>query len=218
MHTASELLEILISETNPENRAGMARFGINPAGTLGISIPRLRELARSNKRNHEAALELYLSGYHEAKILASMMADPKRMTQGLMTEWVTGFDSWDVCDQVCLNAFATSPNRWLVPFTWMEDDHEFIRRAGFVMIAVLAVKDLKAPDDGFIQSFSYCRTYATDPRNFVKKAISWALRQTGRKRPGLLPVISQLTNDLLASNDATSRWIGRDVRNYLLPD
>ncbi|NUQ82157.1 MAG: DNA alkylation repair protein [Bacteroidetes bacterium] len=218
MQTARELLSILISETNPVNREGMARFGINPAGTLGISIPRLRELARSNKRNHEAALELYQSGYHEARILASMMAEPKRMTQELMQDWVTCFDSWDVCDQVCLNAFATSPDRWLVPFSWMEDDREFIRRAGFVMIAVLAVKDLKAPDDGFIRSLPYCRTYATDPRNFVKKAISWALRQTGRKRSALVPSIIQLAGDLLASNDPTSRWIGRDVRNYLLPD
>src|SRR2546427_9702491 len=165
------------------NVAGMARFGINPKGTLGISIPTLRRFAREIGRDHDLALRLWKSGFHEARILAGFVADPAQLTSAQAERWVNDFDSWDVCDQVAA-LFEQMPFARKKIRQWAVSDREFVKRAAFAMIAGLAVHD-KAAGDGQDEPFlQLIKRGSTDDRDFVKKAVDWALRGRGkRNRP-----------------------------------
>src|SRR5579872_1495754 len=167
--TAEQIITNLKQHGNAEAVAGMAHFGINPAQALGISIPVLRKMAKEIGRNQALAVELWDSGIHEARILASMLAEPQLVTSELMDKWVNEFDTWDVCDQVCGNLFDQTPYAYQKAIKWCQQEKEFVRRAGFVMMAELAVHDKKAPDESFTQFFPLIKHYANDERNFVKK-------------------------------------------------
>jgi 3-methyladenine DNA glycosylase AlkD len=198
MTKKTEILSILQQNANPQNVAGMARFGINPKGTLGISIPTLRNLAKRFKLDHELAHQLWASGIHEAKILASMIDDPKKVTKEQMDEWVVQFDSWDVCDQVCMNLFDKTPYAYLKAAEWCEREEEFVKRAGFALMASLAFHDKNAPDESFEAFFPLILKHANDERNYVKKAVNWALRQIGKRnrqlRQKAIEVAQQMAN------------------------
>lgn len=161
---------------SPRDVEGMARFGINARNTLGVSIPELRKIAKEGGTDHALALRLWDSGVHEARILAGMVADPASLTEDQMDRWVRDFDSWDVCDQCCSNLFVETRVAHAKAVEWSGRDEEFVKRAGFALMAALAVHDKQATDDAFVRFLPIIRREAGDERNFVKKAVSWALR------------------------------------------
>ncbi|MFZ5845521.1 MAG: DNA alkylation repair protein [Patescibacteria group bacterium] len=193
----------------------MARFGINPKNTLGIPIPVLRKLAKEIGKNHKLAQELWQSGLHEARILAGMIDDPSLVTRGQMDNWVKDFDSWDVCDQVCSNLFDKTSFAWQVVEKWPRDNREFVRRAGFTMMAVLAVHDKEASDKQFIAFFPLIKKYASDERNFVKKAVNWALRQIGKRNTHLRKEAVKVARELQTFDSKSSRWVANDALREL---
>lgn len=218
MTTAGEIVTKLRSLANPDNVAGMARYGINPEGTLGVSIPILRQIAKDIGKDHELALELWSTGIHEARILAGFIADPKRVTEEQMESWVGDFDSWDVTDQVTGTLFDKTPFAYEKAAAWTERDEEFVKRAGFAMIAWLALHDKKAPDDKFLDFLPMIEKQAGDERNFVKKAVNWALRHIG-KRNALLNEAAVVTAGRIRGQDSKSaRWIASDALRELESD
>lgn len=166
---------------DPSRLSGMAHVGINVDRALGVSIPNLRKLGRRHGPDHRLALDLWRTGIHEARILASMVDDPAQVTRDQMEEWVLDFDSWDLCDQVIGNFFDLTPFAASIPRAWTKRPEEFVKRAGFTLIATRAVHDRAAPDRTFAAWFPAIRRGAKDDRNYVKKAVSWALRQIGKR-------------------------------------
>jgi 3-methyladenine DNA glycosylase AlkD len=193
------------------NRAGMARFGINTDRAFGVSMAAMRPLSRKYRRNHDLALALWKSGYHEARIFAALVEDPKQATSRQADAWVAEFDSWDICDQVCMRVFSFTPFVEDKVAKWAKDEREFVRRAAFALIAGYAVAARKVDDTVFLKFLPVIETYATDPRNFVRKAVNWALRQIGKRSPSLHKPALALAEKLAASGDKTARWIGKDA-------
>ena len=216
--TLEGILNILKSQANMDNVAGMARFGINPDMTLGVSIPALRKLAKQIGRDHRIAQELWDSGIHEARILAGFVDDPKLVTEAQLEAWVAGFDSWDVCDQVCAGLFDATPFAWNKAVEWTARPEEFVKRAGFVLMAALAVHDKKAADDRFIAFLPLIARESNDARNFVRKAVNWALRGIGKRNRALNQVAIQTARDLQVLDSKTARWIAADALRELSSD
>lgn len=215
---AREVLKELQRRANPANIAGMARFGINPATALGISIPNLRALAKQVGHDHELAGALWDSGIHEARILACYVADPARVTARQMENWVRDFDSWDVCDQCCGNLFDRTRFAWRKAAIWSGRKEEFVRRAGFVLMASLAVHDKAAPDSAFVAFLPLIERAASDDRNFVRKAVNWALRQIGKRNRRLQRQAIQTARNLRRQNTPSARWIAADALRELTSD
>lgn len=205
------ILAELEAHGSEENRAGMARFGINADSAFGVSMAIIRPMARPYRKRSDLAASLWASGKHEARILAALIEDPKAITPEQMDRWVADFDSWDLCDQASMKLFAATPYvRTKVP-EWTADEREFVRRAAFATIAGYAVHAKKAPDSEFLEFLPLIERYATDGRNFVKKAVNWALRQIGKRSPELHAPALALAQKLAESDDKTARWIGRDA-------
>jgi 3-methyladenine DNA glycosylase AlkD len=213
--TAHEILDRLKAQANPANVEGMARYGINPQNTLGVPMPVLRGLAREIKRDHPLALQLWDSRLHEARILAGLIADPRQVDEPLMERWVHDFDSWDVCDQVCSNLFDRTPFAYSKAAEWSSRQTEFVKRAGFVLMAALAVHDKKAPDSAFEPFFPLILREAADGRNFVKKAVNWALRGLGKRNRVLNALAIQTAQDIARMDSKTARWIAADALREL---
>lgn len=193
----------------------MARFGINPQSTYGVSIPNLRKIAKETGKNHELAQQLWQSGIHEAKTLAGMIDEPSMVTEKQMNDWVKGFDSWDVCDQVCSNLFDKTEFAYQKVTEWSQSDEEFIKRAAFVLMAVLAVHDKETNDREFIEFFPIIKEGATDDRNFVKKAVNWALRQIGKRNENLRKEAIKLAAEIKKIDSRAARWIATDALREL---
>lgn len=210
-----DIIKSLKSLSNPDNVKGMARYGINPESALGISIPTLRKMAKEIGKNHNLALELYSSGIREAKILAGFIDNPGEVTGRQMDDWAAGFDSWDVCDLVCSNLFDRTKYAYKKAVSWSKRDEEFVRRAGFAMMAALAVHDKKADDDKFIKFLPLIKSKSTDERNFVKKAVNWALRQIGKRNPELNKIAVKTAEEIKVINSKSARWIASDVLREL---
>ena len=208
---AEEIIERIKSLANPKNVEGMAWFGINPGNTYGVSIPVLRKMAREIGKDHELALELWASGIHEARLLACFIDRPDMVTEEQMESWVKDFDSWDVCDQCCSNLFDRTPVAHKKAVTWCEREEEFVRRAGFVLMACLAVHDKKAPDEAFIKFLPLMKKYAADERNFVKKAVNWALRQVGKRNLKLNEAAIKTAGEIKQIDSKSARWIASDA-------
>jgi 3-methyladenine DNA glycosylase AlkD len=213
--TAAEILKKLKSMGSEENRAGMARFGINSANSFGVPMTPLRRLAREVRRDHKLAHELWATGNREARILAALVADPKQLTVCEMNRWVRDFNSWDVCDNSAIHLFRKSPLAWEQALKWARLKPEFARRAGFAMFATLAVHDKSAPDQTFIEILPLIEEFATDDRNFVKKAVNWALRQIGKRNLVLRAESINVAERLARSDSASSRWVGKDALREL---
>ena len=211
----NQIIKKLKSLANPKNVAGMARFGINPKSTLGIPIPETRNLAKEIGKDHKLAQELWKTGIHEARILAGMIDDPTAVTEKQMDSWVKDFDSWDVCDQVCSNLFDKTPYAYGKAKEWTARDREFTRRAGFVLMACLAVHDKKAPDSKFLPFFALIKKYSTDDRNFVKKAVNWALRQMAKAKPGLKKKAIETAKEIQKIDSKSAKWIAADALREL---
>ena len=213
--TSEQIIANLKQYANAQAIDGMARFGIRPTQALGVSIPTLRKMAKEIGRNQVLALELWDSGIHEARILASMIAEPRLVSAGQMEEWVNDFDSWDLCDQVCGNLFDKTPYAYQKAVQWSQQEQEFVRRAGFVMMAELAVHDKQAPDEAFLPFFPLIKQYADDERNFVKKAVNWALRQIGKRNDHLRGLALACAYDIQRMDSKTARWIAKDALKEL---
>jgi 3-methyladenine DNA glycosylase AlkD len=213
--TCAEIVSELESLADPANVAGMARYGINPENTLGVSIPRLRAMAKEIGRDHALALELWASGIHEARILAGLVDDPAMVAAAQLERWVGDFDSWDVCDGVCGNLFDRTPFAWEKAAAWSARSEEFVKRAGFVLMAALAVHDKKAPDERFRNFLPLIEREAADERNFVKKAVNWALRQIGKRNRALNRDAIAAAKRIRKIDSRSARWIAADALREL---
>jgi len=214
----NEIIQRIKSLANPENVDGMARFGINPANTYGVSVPVLRKMARETGRDHELALALWASGIHEARLLACFIDRPDMVTEAQMEGWVKDFDSWDICDQCCSNLFDRTPVAHEKAVAWCEREEEFVRRAGFVLMAALSVHDKKASDEVFLRFLPLIKEYATDQRNFVKKAVNWALRQIGKRNLKLNGAALKTAEEIKKIDSRSARWIASDAIRELSSD
>lgn len=200
---------------NPKARDGMARFGIQTSSALGISIPQLRDLARKTGTNHGLALKLWNARIHEARILATMIDDPSRVTQAQMEEWASGFDSWDLVDNCCGNLFDKTPFAVTKANEWSSRTEEYIKRAGFVLMAELAVHNKSASDETFLEFLPMIVREASDERNFVRKAVNWALRQIGKRNAALNAAAIRTANEVKNSDSRSSKWIAADALREL---
>ena len=213
--TARQILDALRSRANPANVAGMARYGINPRGTLGVPVAELRRLAREIGRDHALAAQLWDSGIHEARILATIVDDAALVTRRQMDAWARDFDSWDVCDQACQNLFRYSPHAWHMAVKWSGAKREFVRRAAFSLMAGLAGKARGVPDARFESLLSLIAAASTDDRNMVKKAVNWALRAIGKRNQDLRRAAMAAAMRIRALDSASARWIASDALREL---
>jgi 3-methyladenine DNA glycosylase AlkD len=211
VNEAKEIIEEIKANGTEVNRAGMARFGINVNSAYGVPITYLREMAKRIGKDHGLALDLWDSEVHEARILASIVDEPNQVTLHQMERWVIDFDSWDICDQCCNNLFGRTKFAREVIGPWCDREEEFVRRAGFVMIAVLSVKEKKAACDSFQPYLSMIERHSQDKRNNVKKAVNWALRQIGKRDLECHALAFPVALRLSQSKEATARWIGKDA-------
>lgn len=210
-----DIMGKLRSLSDPKAVEGMARHGISPENTYGISIPNLRALAKEIGKDHYLAGRLWSSGIHEARILASMIDRPEEVTEEQMERWVNDFDSWDVCDQCILNLFEDTRFAWEKAVEWSAMEEEFVKRAGFVMMARLAVSDKKAKDEKFKEFLPIIKREAADSRNFVKKAVNWALRQIGKRSAELNAAAITTSNEIQETGSKPGRWIAADALREL---
>jgi 3-methyladenine DNA glycosylase AlkD len=213
-----EIMDRLSSMENHANREGMARYGIRTQRALGVSMPALRGIAKEIGKDHPLAGNLWKSGVHEARILACLIDDPDYVSGEQMEAWVQDFDSWDLCDQCCSNLFDRTSHAREKAVEWSGRPEEFVKRAGFVIIAALAVHDKKAEDAVFFAFLPLIRRESTDERNFVKKAVNWALRQIGKRNLRLNQAAVDLAEELAAADSGSARWIGRDALRELQSD
>jgi 3-methyladenine DNA glycosylase AlkD len=200
--------------SKPENLAGMARYGIKTDHALGISIYELRKVAAQAGADHALALELWETGGHEARILASYVDRPAWVTEAQMETWAADFDSWDLCDQVC-GLFDRTPFAYPKVFEWSARPEEFVKRAAFAIIAGLAVYDKAAPDEKLAQFLPVIVRTAGDERNYVKKAVNWALRNLGKRSQALNALAIETARQLAASDSKAARWNGHDALREL---
>ncbi|MDD5571459.1 MAG: DNA alkylation repair protein [Bacteroidales bacterium] len=211
MKEANDIIKFLKSRSSEKNKKGMARFGIEVEKAFGIPMPVLRNIAKKHKKNHKLALQLWKTGYHEAMILASMIDAPDEVSSKQMDEWIKEFNSWDLCDQCRMNLFAFCNNAFKKAIEWTKREKEFERRAGFALMACLAVKNKNANDNDFLKFFEPIKKYSTDERNFVRKAVNWALRQIGKRNKTLHPKALKLAVEIEKINSKSARWIAKDA-------
>lgn len=210
-----EILTHLQQLGNTEAIAGMARFGITPQQTFGINIPTLRQLARQIGKNHALAQQLWADNYRETRILAGMVADPRQLSEVQMEQWAADFDYWEICDQVVSNLFERTPLAYPKAIAWSSRPEEYVKRAGFVLMARLAVSDKKATNSQLAQFFPLILRETGDSREMVKKAINWALRQIGKRNHPLNLEAIAVAQQMLALNIPSGNWIARDALREL---
>jgi 3-methyladenine DNA glycosylase AlkD len=215
--TLEETLARLRAQARPEVLASMARFGMNPDRRLGLSVPALRRLGREIGRDHALALALVDTGIPDAQILAAYVAEPAEFSVAQMDHWVARLDAWDSCDQACSNAFARSPLAWGRVPVWAGRAGEFERRAAFALIAALAVHDKAAKDEQLVAFLPLIEAAADDERNFVKKAVNWALRQIGKRNPALRAEAIACAESLRERGSRAARWVAADALRELRP-
>lgn len=215
MSRLDDALAQLHALARPGELAGMARFGMAVDRRLGASIPSLRQLGKRFGRDHALALALWDTGIADARILAAMVADPLQLDVRTMDAWARAFDSWDVCDQVCSNAFARSPLAWRRVEAWAPRQAEFVRRAAFALLAQLAVHDKAADDARYVALLPLIEAASDDDRNFVRKAVNWALRQIGKRNAALRPQAIACAERIRARGTRAARWIAADALREL---
>lgn len=213
-----EIISRLRTLSNSKNVAGMARFGIRTEYALGVPLPQLRKVAKEIGVNHDLAAELWNTGLHEARLVAAFIDDPALVTERQLEEWAVAFDSWDVCDQVCSNLFDRTPFAVRKAKEWSGRKEEFVKRAGFVLMASLSVHDKDASDRLFVSFLSVIKRESKDERNFVRKAVNWALRQIGKRNRNLNKAAVRTARDIRKMDNKTARWIAADALRELTGD
>ena len=213
--TKSSILRDLRSLADPKVRAQMSYFGVHVEKAHGISVPELRRIAKKIGKNHELANELWTSGIHEAKNLAGMIGEPEKVTAAQMDRWARDFDSWDVVDGTCCDLFVHAAPAWKKVVEWSSRKEEFVKRAAFSLIAYLSYKDKSAPDAKFLRMLEIIRSESSDDRNFVKKAVNWALRNIGKRNLALNRAAIRTAKKIRALDSSTARWIAADALREL---
>ena len=221
-----KVIEKLKYLSNPKAIIGMARYGITPENTYGVSIPNLRKTAKEIGINRKLAQKLWATNIRETKILASMIEDPEMVIEEQIEGWVKEFNYWEICDQCCMNLFEKTRFAYKKAVEWSSRGKEFVKRAGFVLMARLAVSDKKADDDKFEKFFAIIKKEVTDDRNYVKKAVNWALRQIGKRNLNLNGKAIKIAKEIQEMDSKSAKWIASDtireltskaVQNRLLP-
>jgi 3-methyladenine DNA glycosylase AlkD len=210
-----EIIAYFESQHNQKNIDGMARFGIVVDKAHGVPLNELRLLAKRIGKNHDLAWRLWATGIHDARLLAIFVEKPALVNKTQMDRWVREFDSWDICDGCCVHLFRKTPFAFEMAERWTKARAEYIRRAGFALLATLAVHEKATDDAVFLGFFHAIRSAATDERNFVKKAVNWALRQIGKKNLHLHEEAIKCAAELIEMDSKSSRWIGRDALREL---
>lgn len=218
MASTRDILEQLKAKGNPKNLEGMARFGMATDKRLGVSVPEMRRIARNTGQDHELAIKLWKTGIAEARIVASMIAVPEELSEHEMNAWVKDLNSWDVCDQVCMNLFEKTPFARQKILEWSERNEEFVKRAAFALLADLAWHDKQATDAEFIAFLPVIKRGATDERNFVKKAVNWALRAIGKRNRKLNKAAIKMAREIQRLDARSARWVAADALQELQSD
>jgi len=215
MASVTDVLDKLRSKAKPDQLAGMAKFGMAIERRLGVSVPDMRKLAKETGKDHQLALELWKTGIAEARMVAAMVDDPDKLTEEQMEDWVKDFNSWDVCDQVCMNLFEKNQLAWKKIIDWSARDEEFVKRTAFSLIACLAWHDKKASDEKFTELLPVIIRGATDERNFVKKAVNWALRNIGKRNLNLNKAAIGAAKEIQRLDSKAARWVASDTLREL---
>lgn len=198
------------------NRDGMSRYGIVAAKVFGVSVADTQKLAKHLGRDHGLALALWKTGWYEARMLTAFVDEPARVTPSQMDRWARDFDNWAICDTLCFHLWDKSPLAWKKIRQWSTHRDEFVKRAAFALLASVALHDKKAPDAPFLRSLPLIERGAHDDRNFVKKAVSWALRGVAKRNPKLKRSALVLAKRLAKSDDRGARWVGKDVLRQVM--
>ena len=213
MTRAAEALAALEALGTASTRDGMARYGIVAGKAFGVTVGDIRQIAKGLGRDHALADALWRSGWYEARLLAAFVDDPKAVTPDQMDRWAAGCENWADCDTICFHLFDKTPHAFAGIDRWATDERELVRRAAFALLASVALHDKKCADQPFLERLPLIEKAATDPRNFVKKGVSWALRGVGgRKSPVLRAAARAMADRLASSSDKTAKWIGRDAQ------
>jgi 3-methyladenine DNA glycosylase AlkD len=218
MTTLDEVLNKLNEKAKSDQLEGMARFGIVGDQRMGVSVPDMRRIAKDIGKNHQLALKLWDTGIPEAMIVAGMVAEPDKLTEEQMEDWVVDINSWDICDQVCMNLFEKSPYAEQKIFEWSAREEEFVKRTAYALIACLAWHDKDASDQAFTKYFPVIKNGSTDDRNFVKKAVNWALRNIGKRNIELNQAAIQVAREIQAVDSKSARWIASNAIRELESD
>lgn len=213
-----DIINKLESLSNPGVITGMARYGITPENTYGVSIPNLRKIAKEIGISNKLAQQLWNTNIRETKILASMIDDPEMVTEEQIEGWVKEFNYWEICDQCCMNLFEKTKFAYKKSIEWSSREKEFVKRAGFVLMARLAVSDKKADDKRFEKFFPIIKREATDDRNYVKKAVNWALRQIGKRNLNLNGKAVKIAKEIQKMDSKIAKWIASDALRELTSD
>jgi 3-methyladenine DNA glycosylase AlkD len=216
MTTAAEIVAHLRLRRSPRDIEGQRRYGIETRGEhLGIRAPVLRDIARRHRRDHALALELWITAVHEARIIATLIDDPRQVTRRQMERWIRDCDNWAVTDACCCVLFDRTPVAIEKARRWTTRKAEYVKRGGFVLMAGLAVHRKELSDEVFLEFLPVIRREATDERNFVKKAVNWALRQIGKRNPRLRRAAIATAKDIRKLDSRSARWIAADALREL---
>jgi len=213
--TFKQVLKNLESRSNPAAVRGMARFGITAAKAFGWSTPALKKLARQIGKDHDLAQRLWATGILEAQALAGLIDEKQSVSERQMEDWARDFDSWAVCDGTCLNLFRYTPFAYKKCREWSERQEEFVKRAAFALMACLAVSDKSANDRVFLRFLPLIKRQAGDERNYVRKAVNWALRQIGKRNQRLNRAAIKAAQEIHELNSPSARWIASDALREL---
>ncbi len=211
MGSAEDVLKKLKANANPDQVGGMALYGMTAERRLGVKVPDMRQIAKEVGKDHELALELWKTKIPEAQIVAALVGESEKLTEAQMEDWVKDLNSWDVCDQLCMNLFDKSPLALKKIRDWSTREEEFVKRAAYALIACLALHDKEAEDEVFLELLPVIKRGATDERNFVKKAVNWALRHIGKRNASLNKAAIRTAEDIKQMNSKAARWIASDA-------
>ncbi len=215
MASVKDVLDKLQSKAKPDQLEGMAKYGIKVERRLGVSVPDMRKVAKEIGKDHKLALELWKTGIADARIVAAMVGDPDKLTEEQMEDWVMDINSWDVCDQVCMNLFEKNQLAWKKIVDWSEREEEFVKRTAFSLLACLAWHDKKASDKKFIELLPIIVRGATDEHNFVRKAVNWALRNIGKRDLDLNEAAINTAKEIQKLDSKAARWVASDALREL---
>jgi len=214
-----EIFQCIEMFENPANARGMERFGIFTDKIYGLTTPEIKRIAREvkkqTKKRHELAQELWKTGVYEARAIAFLIDDPQKVTNEQMESWAADFDNWAICDGTCCYLFCRTGPAYEKAFSWAEREEEFVKRAGFSLMAYLAIHDKKAPDERIAQFLPVIESKSDDDRNFVKKAVNWALRQIGKRNLALNKLAIETGEKIKKRNSKAARWIAADALREL---
>ena len=209
--TAKSALAELKRLSSKKYLDGMARYGLPMDRAMGVPVGSIQTLGKRIGTDHKLAVALWKSGWYEARMLTAYVADPAMLTPAQMDQWCRDFDNWGICDTICFALFDKSPHAWKKVHSWAKKKSEFERRAAFALLASLAGHDKESGDDRFLKTLPVIQKAASDDRNFVKKGVSWALRGIGHRSQALHTAAVSLATQLSKSQNATERWLGKDV-------